>query len=105
MAFRVETTPQAEDDATQILDWLLSQHAGETGLRWFLRLDDAIASLANNPARCPLAPENASVSFEMRQLLYGHKPHIYRILFTIVGNVVYVLRIRHGRRRRLDEPH
>jgi hypothetical protein len=34
------------------------------------------------PKRCPLAPENASVPFEMRQLLYGRKPHFYRILFT-----------------------
>ena len=41
----------------------------------------------------------------MRQLLYGRKPHVYRILFTIEGDAVYVLRIRHGRRRRLDEPH
>jgi hypothetical protein len=38
-------------------------------------------------------------------LLYGHKPHIYRILFTIEDEVVYVLRIFHGRRRHLDEPH
>jgi len=57
------------------------------------------------PKRCPLAPENASVPFEMRQLLYGRKPHFYRILFTIEDEVVYVLRIRHGRRHHLDEPH
>ena len=94
MAFRVETTPQAEQDAENILDWLMAQHAGETGLR----LEEAIASLANMPGRCSLAPESDSTPFEMRQLLYGHKPHIYRILFTIEGDVVYVLRIRHGRR-------
>jgi hypothetical protein len=40
----------------------------------------------------------------MRQLLYGHKPHMYRILFTVKGDVVYVLRIRHGRRSFLGEP-
>ena len=105
MAFRVEIAPQAEEDASQILEWLISQQAGDTGLRWFLRLEHAIATLTNSPARCPLAPENASVSFEMRQLLYGHKPHTYRILFTVEGDVVYVLRIRHGRRRRLHELH
>jgi plasmid stabilization system protein ParE len=74
---------------------------GETGLRWFRKLDEAIKSLANLPGRCKLAPENRSVPFEMRQLLYGHKPHLYRILFTIEGSVVYVLRIRHGRRKEL----
>jgi hypothetical protein len=40
----------------------------------------------------------------MRQLLYGRKPHLYRILFTIDGDVVYVLHVRHGRRRHLSEP-
>jgi hypothetical protein len=38
-------------------------------------------------------------------LLFGRKPHAYRILFTIKDDVVYVFRIRHGRRRRLDRPH
>ncbi len=98
MVFRVEITPQAEQDANTILDWLVSQYAGEAGLRWFLKLEEAMASLAEFPTRCKLAPENVSVPFEMRQLLYGHKPHVYRILFTIEGDVVYVLRIRHGRR-------
>jgi plasmid stabilization system protein ParE len=99
MAFRVEITPEAEQDADAILEWLMSRGAGETGWRWFLRLRDAIASLTNFPERCKLAPENASVDFELRQLLYGNKPHVYRILFTIVGDTVYVLRIRHGRRQ------
>jgi plasmid stabilization system protein ParE len=98
MAFRVETTPTAEREANEILSWLLSQHAGETGWRWFVALQGAIASLAEFPKRCPLAPENSNFPFEVRQLLYGSKPHIYRILFTIEESTVYVLHIRHGRR-------
>lgn len=104
MAFRVETSAQAESDANSILDWLLSEHAGETGIRWFLVLDDAIASLAKFPERCPLAPEAARFPFEVRQLLYGRKPHTYRILFTIDGNTVKILHIRHGRRKPVPEP-
>jgi plasmid stabilization system protein ParE len=103
MAFRVETSAQAESDANAILEWLLSEHAGETGIRWFLALDDAIASLAAFPERCPLAPESARFPFEVRQLLYGRKPHAYRILFTIEGDTVRILHIRHGRRRPLSE--
>ena len=101
MTFRVETTAAAEQDADAILEWLNSQHAGDTGLRWFLALQDAIASLAQFPERGPLAPENATFPFELRHLLYGRKPHIYRVIFTIDAEVVYVLHIRHGRRRRL----
>jgi toxin ParE1/3/4 len=103
MAFRVETSAQAESDADSILEWLLSQHAGDTGIRWFLALDDAIASLALFPERCPFAPETAHFPFEVRQLLYGRKPHVYRILFTIEGERVKVLHIRHGRRKPASE--
>jgi plasmid stabilization system protein ParE len=103
MAFSVEISAQAESDADAILEWLLSQHAGETGVRWFLALDDAIASLATFPERCPLAPEDARFPFEVRQLLYGRKPHLYRILFALEGETVNVLHIRHGRRKPISE--
>ena len=98
MTFRVETTTIAEQEADTILAWLMSQHAGDAGVRWFLALQDAIASLAEFPKRCPLAPENSAFLFEVRHLLYGRAPHVYRILFTIEGETVYVLHIRHGRR-------
>jgi plasmid stabilization system protein ParE len=102
MVFRVETSAQAERDADEIPEWLLSQHAGETGIRWFLGLEDAVNSLARFPERCPLAPETIRFSFEVRQFLYGRKPNVYRILFTIEGDTVNVLHIRHGRRKPLS---
>jgi hypothetical protein len=33
MTFHVETTAEAERDAHVILEWLLSQHAGNAGLQ------------------------------------------------------------------------
>jgi len=105
MAFRVEISAEAELDAISILEWLISQHAGDAGLRWFMAMEEAIASLANLPARCTVAPENARFPGEVRQLLYGRKPHVYRILFTIRGDTVHVLHIRHGRRTHIGDPH
>ena len=102
MAFRVETTTEAELDGDAILEWLMSQHAGDTGNRWFAALEEAIASLATSPGRCPIAPENTEFPFEVRQLLYGRKPNVYRVLFPIQYDTVYVLHIRHGRRRRIS---
>jgi|SRR3974390_1425005 len=99
MTYRVEMSAQAEDDASSILNWLLTNHAGETGAHWFLALEDAIASLSSLPERCPLAPENARFPFAVRQLLYGRKPHVYRILFTLDGDAVKILHIRHARRK------
>jgi len=78
---------------------LLAHQAGETGARWFEALEEAVASLSKFPERCSLAPESTAFPYEVRHLLYGHRPHIYRILFTIRDKVVYVLHIRHGRRR------
>ncbi len=101
MTFHVETTLTAEQDADAILEWLLSQHAGAAGIRWFLALQDAIASLAEFPKRCPLAPESAAFPFEVRHLLYGDPRHVYRILFTTEDDTVFVLHIRHGRRQPL----
>ena len=74
MAFRVKTTTKAKRDLDDILKRLLSQEAGETGLRWFQGLHEAVATLADSPQRCALAPENAVFPFEVRHLLYGRKP-------------------------------
>jgi|SRR5580700_105329 plasmid stabilization system protein ParE len=101
MAFRVSTTAQADREADAILEWLRTHEAGEAGIRWFLALNDAIESLSAFPERCPLAPENTRFSFEVRQLFYGRKPHVYRILFTIEDQTVFILHIRHGRRQPL----
>jgi plasmid stabilization system protein ParE len=105
MALRVKLTAQADYDLDLILERLLARQAGDAGVRWFRKLKDAINSLAEMPERCMVAPENSEFSFEVRQLLYGPKPHQYRVLFTVEADTVVVLHIRHGRRRRLDEPH
>jgi mRNA-degrading endonuclease RelE of RelBE toxin-antitoxin system len=57
-----------------------------------------ILSLEENPNRCPTIPEKAG----LRHLLYGHKPHIYRVIYRVLEKrkQVDVLHIRHGARRR-----
>ena len=99
MDFRVELSDQAQRDIAAIYDWLQSQQAGDAGEQWFLALRAAVTSLTNLPSRCPLAPENRDSPVEVRHLLYGRRPHVYRILFAIERDVVQVLHIRHGRRR------
>jgi len=98
MAFLIEISEEFEREAESILQWLISEGAGDTGRRWFIALRKAVEGLATLPTRCPHAPESASFPFEVRQLLYGRKPHVYRILFTIEGESVLVLHLRHGRR-------
>jgi plasmid stabilization system protein ParE len=55
------------------------------------------------PARCSLAPENEHFTQEIRQLLHGPRNDVYRILFTIQGDTVHVLHVRHGAQQHLTE--
>jgi plasmid stabilization system protein ParE len=58
----------------------------------------ALRSLAEHPQRCSLAPENEVFEEEIRQLLYGKRQNVSRILFTIREQTVYILHIRHAAR-------
>ena len=104
MAFRVELSDRAQTDIAAIYDWLNSQQAGTAGERWFVALREAISSLSELPLRCRVAPESRDSPVEVRQLLYGRKPHVYRILFAVDGDLVQVLHVRHARRRPLARP-
>jgi hypothetical protein len=48
MTFRVSISQEAEREGKAILEWLLSEDAGDSGLRWFEGLEKAIVSLAEN---------------------------------------------------------
>lgn len=105
MGYRVLRTEQADRDLEQIVDWYLAQEIGDAGRRWLDEFERSIASLASLPFRCPLAPEDKDFPVEIRQLLYGRAPHVYRIFFTVPGSeTVVVLRVRHGRQLTLAPP-
>ena len=70
--------------------------------RWYQQLREAIESLTNHPERCPLAPENEYFEEEIRHLLYGRRHGVYRILFTIQEETVFVLAVHHGARQPLQ---
>jgi plasmid stabilization system protein ParE len=103
MAFRVSQTQEVDHELESILFWLRTEEAGDAGLRWFKRLAKALESLREFPKRCPIAPESIDSPVEVRQLVFGRKPHFYRILFTIELDTVTVLHVRHGRRSRTAE--
>lgn len=96
MRFAVRPTAAALDDAVEIAERIRDAGYPDNADRWFTCLMEAMARLADFPARCGLAPETAELGGqEIRHLGFGE----YRILFTIVAHSVFVLHIRHGRRR------
>jgi len=97
----VELTTAKDDDLDRILEWLIANEAGDAGFRWFWLLKETVQTLSDSPRPCALAPERSEFSSEVPQLIYWRKPRQFRILFAIGDEVVTVLHIRHGRRKRL----
>lgn len=101
MAYRVELSPQAEQEIEQAYLWILNQSPASAH-RWYNGLIDALNSLKTMPQRRPLAPEHDAFDDEIRQLLYGRRQHRYRALFTVHGRTIRVLHVRHGAMRHLS---
>lgn len=101
MAYLVRIASRAERDLASL--YLRINAADSTAARqWYEGLKRAILSLAERPNRCPVTPENK----KLRHLLYGRKPHVYRVVYHVNERrrQVDVLHIRHGARRKLRSP-
>ncbi len=99
MAYVVNITARAERDLIQLYADLNAGNS-EAALAWYRGLKEAILSLKEQPHRCPVTPENV----KFRHLLYGHKPHIYRVIYQVLKRQqrVEILHIRHGARQSLN---
>ena len=93
MSYRVVVTENAK---ANLRNYYLraAQHAPVTAARWLNRFEAALASLASNPQRCAIAPEDDAADEEIRQFLFGRRSGTYRALFTIAEDEVRVLHIR-----------
>jgi len=94
MSLQVVIARRAAREIEEQYNWLAerSQAAAD---RWRNSLLEAIDTLADNPQRCPLAPE-AEWYEGLRQLLHGKRRQVRCILFEIRGQTVVVLRVRHS---------
>jgi plasmid stabilization system protein ParE len=95
-AYLVNLTRRAQRDLAQLY-YEINAGSSDAALTWYRGLKQAILSLENHPGRCPVAPEMD----KLRHLLYGNKPHIYRVIYRILERQkqVDVLHIRHGARK------
>jgi toxin ParE1/3/4 len=102
MTYLVEFAARAVRDL-EIL--YVEKNAAEShaAARWYNGLEQAVYALASYPRRCPVAPEARRAKRKLRHLLYGKKPHVYRVIYEVDEGrqAVWVLTIRHGARRKL----
>ncbi len=100
MQYQVIVTPSAKADIFEINTWFLENYP-DLAESWLWGISQSVASLSKFPERCPVSLESESFDVVVRQLLYGKKPHIYRMLYSIQEEKVYILRVRSTRQKRL----
>jgi len=98
MAFRVRLTPRAAGDADAIYH-RVTVEAPFAGLRWYGRLMETLRSLDTLPERGKIVPGLSRSDPPVRRILFGRKPNVYRIYYSIQNQTVRILHIRHGARR------
>ena len=104
MTHHVVLTRRADRELEAAADWWATHRSPDQAARWYAGFSDAIASLAENPERYPLATENGLFPYEIRELHYGigSRP-THRAVFTIRPDTVLVLTIRHAAQAELTE--
>jgi len=98
MQYRVSLAARAVKDLDSIFQFIQAEQS-EMATTWFNGLQEAIRSLSSLPHRAPATPESSS----LRHVLYGSKPHAYRVIYFTddTKKTVTVLTIRHGARKPL----
>ena len=98
MAYVVNITSRAERDLAHLYRKINAEYS-DLALKWYRGLKEAILSLEEQPNRCPITWK----SDKLRHLFFGHKPHIYRVIYRVLEKqkLVEVLHIRHGARQKL----
>ena len=80
-------------------DRFVWKNGSDQASAWYERFVDQQKSLDRTPERCPIARESKRVFFEVRELPFGRRPNVFRVLFTIDGDAVRILRIVRAQRR------
>jgi toxin ParE1/3/4 len=101
MRYRVRTSAQSERDLERIYCFIEADTSNHAAV-WFNGLCAAISGLGEMPQRFPVIREDPG----SRHLLYGNKPHIYRVIYRIDESegVVNILNVRHGTRSAYKAP-
>ena len=101
MKFRVVVTPEAQDGIRESFAYI-DQRSPRNAARWLQSLYKTIDTLETMPERCGPAREQDYLDEDLRQLVF--KSH--RIVFRIdkPRRTVWVLWVRHAKRRTVGEP-
>lgn len=101
MKHHVRVGASAKREIAEAYQWLLDNAPRVHAVAWLDGLQAAVRGLDTMPNRHGLAREAKAGRIDVRQLLYGKRPHVYRVLFIVSGDTVHVLHVRHAARNQL----
>lgn len=100
MTFEILFHTAARDEAKDAARYIREEGGEAAAERWLDGLIEKIGSLREHPHRCGYAREHEhGGEDELRQLLYGS----HRVIYTVIGERVHILRVRHQRQNELND--
>jgi plasmid stabilization system protein ParE len=94
MNYTVRELLRAKQDKRSIFTWLL-QRSPSGAAAWLDAYDDLVERLNQAAESFRAAPEHQHCDFDVRQALFKtRRGRVYRVLFSIDGHDVYILRVR-----------
>ena len=97
MSHRVRLTHEADGQIAAIKNYI-AEDSPDSARRWRIGLRERLRSLKDFPERHEIAFLAGEVGRDVRHTFFG----TYRILYTIDGNSVVIVSVRHGARRPLS---
>ncbi len=102
MKYRVILTIRARNNFDAAYLWYRKQ-SSEVADRWYRGLRVAMRRLNQDPERFPLADENDTFPYPLREMPYGlGRKKTHRVLFVVRLNAVVIYAIRHVAQDRFD---
>jgi plasmid stabilization system protein ParE len=101
--FTLVLLPKAMADIRSALRWIAGNVSKASAIRWNSSMDAAIRKVLANPHAHRRAHEADDLGIDLREALFGRRPHIYRLLFTIHGTDIRIHFVRHAARDWLTE--
>ena len=99
----LDVRSKAREDIRRFHSFIARKVSHRSADEWYVGLILRFRRLAKDAEKWPEADEAGTLGLDLRMLLHGKKPHVYRIIFTIDGDTVNVLRIRHAAQDALTE--
>jgi plasmid stabilization system protein ParE len=94
MKYRVIALRRAEADVRHITGWI-AEHSLQGAYTWLDAYEELLQRLADSADTCSAALEDTECSIPLKQALFRtRRGRTFRVIFTILGDQVRILRVR-----------